>query len=74
MKELEVWWSPMAYCWRVEDGELFTYSSIDQVVGHFRDRQHPASALLVAPPHDFHTDLLVAALRRANISIVYAPA
>jgi hypothetical protein len=72
MRTLDTWWSPLAYCWRIEDGEMFTYYTMEDVIAHLRDRD--ATALLVAPPHDFHTDLLVAALRRANISIVYAPA
>lgn len=74
MRTLDTWWSPLASCWRIEDGELFTYYDLDLVIGHFRTRPHPARALLVAPPHDMHTAMLDLALRRAGIPIVYATA
>jgi hypothetical protein len=72
MRTLDTWWSPLAHCWRVEDGEMFTYYTMEDVIAHLRDRE--ATALLVATPHDFYTDLLVAALQRAGIPVVYAPA
>jgi hypothetical protein len=72
MRTLDTWWSPAATCWRIEDGEMFTYYDLDLVISHLRDRG--ATALLVAPPHDMHTAMLDLALRRAGISIVYAPA
>ena len=74
MITLDVWWSPAAQCWRIEDGELFTYYDLDLVLSHFRNRQHPARALLVPPPHDMHTAMLDLALRNAGISIVYTEA
>lgn len=60
MTELEVWWSPAAQCWRVEDGEMFTYYSIDLVVSHFVNRHLPARAILTGFATDRH-----ASLRRA---------
>lgn len=74
MKHLDTWWSPAGQCWRIEDGEMFTYDHLDDVLAHFRNRQHPAKALLVAKPHDMHTVVLDLALRRAGIEVVYAPA
>ncbi len=72
MRQLDTWWSPAAQCWRVEDGELFTYYDLGDVLAHLRDRE--ATALLVAPPHSMHTAMLDLALRRAGIPIVYATA
>jgi hypothetical protein len=72
MRTLDTWWSPAAQCWRVEDGELFTYYDLDLVVGHFVHRSLPATALLVAPPHSDKTAMLDRALRSAGIPIVYA--
>jgi hypothetical protein len=60
MRTLEVWWSPAAQCWRIEDGEMFTYYSIDLVVGHFVNRHSPAQALISGFVTDRHV-----ALRRA---------
>lgn len=66
MTKLEVWWSHAAACWRIEDREMFTYYSIDLVVGHFVNRHLPAQALLTGLMTDRH-----AALRRAlNLAAV----
>lgn len=74
MRHLDTWWSPAAECYRIEDGEMltFTYYDLDLVVAHFQNRQHPASALLAAPPHSDKTAALDRALRRAGIPIVYS--
>lgn len=60
--DLEVWYSPMARCWRVEDGIMFTYYDVDSIVGHFRFRDQPRGASLVGVRTDWHP-----ALRRALV-------
>lgn len=74
MMTLEVWWSPVASCYRIEDGEMFSYYNLDLVIAHFRNRDRPARAQLVAKPHDMHTAMLDLALRKAGIAIEYATA
>lgn len=75
MKELEVWWSPAAACWRVEDGEMFTYYALDEVVGHFTNRQQPAVAMVFNPPgliasaDGLRATALIAALQRAGVTV-----
>jgi hypothetical protein len=71
MKYLETWWSPVAQAYRVEDGEMFTYYSVAEVVGHFVHRQLLAGALIVPPPHDRHTAELVRALEAAGFTVAY---
>lgn len=72
MKTLEVWWSPTAECYRIEDGEMFTYYDINSLLWHFLDRN--AIALVVPPPHDERTAALVRALRQLGIPIQYSEA
>jgi len=72
--QLDTWWSPVGQCWRIEDGEMFTYYRLDLVVGHFVHRQHPASALIVPPPHDPKTAELVRALEAAGVKVAYTEA
>lgn len=69
MPTLNTWWSPAAECWRIEDGEMFTYYELIQVVGHLRDRG--ATALISPPPHTKKTATLENVLRAAGIPIVY---
>lgn len=72
MITIEAWWSPVAQAYRVEDGEMFTYYELDQVIGHFVNRDRPATAQLVAPPHGEQTAALDRALRRAGVQIEYS--
>jgi hypothetical protein len=71
MPTLDTWWSPAAQCYRIEDGEMFTYFHLDEVIGHFRHRDQPAGARLAAPLHDVRTAMLDLALRRAGIPVDY---
>lgn len=72
MRQLEVWWSPVAQCWRVEDGEMFTYYSIDMVVGHFTNR-YPTAGAIMAGVHDTRYRTLVAALQAAGVVVEFTP-
>jgi len=67
-RELEVYWSPVARCWRIEDRERFTYYMLTQVVGHLRDRS--ARALVRIPQNDGEVALRDALLA-ANIPVAY---
>ena len=69
MRILEVWWSAPAQCWRIEDGEMFTYYELIQVVGHLRERQ--ATALISPPPHTPKTAALDNVLHAAKIPVAY---
>src|SRR5262245_8803327 len=72
MQQLEVWWSPAAECWRVEDnGTMFTYYSIDLVVGHFVHRERPAGALVSYPPASAKVAELMRAFKAAGVEAEY---
>lgn len=71
-KILEVWWSPVAVAWRVEDQELFTYYGLSLVVAHLREEN--AAALVTQSPHSDKTAALVRALQTAGIAIEYSEA
>ncbi len=67
MSTLEVWYSPAAACYRVEDGEMFTYYRLDQVIGHFTNRARPAVALVAT--HWPRAAAIIAALTSAGITV-----
>ena len=66
---VEIWWSPAAQCWRVEDGEMFTSYELDQAVGHLKDSGVRALVTLTESPK---TNALVRALEAAHIEIEYS--
>jgi hypothetical protein len=68
-RTLETWWSPAAQCYRIEDGEMFTYYGLDLVIGHLRERE--AAALISPPPHTGKTAELDRVLRATGIEVVY---
>ncbi|HWP88129.1 MAG TPA: hypothetical protein VNM70_09635 [Burkholderiales bacterium] len=69
MPELEVWYAPIAQCWRVEDGIMFTYYDAPSVVNHFVHRDRPGTASLVGKRTVWHP-ILIQALQRASINFV----
>lgn len=71
--KLDVWWSIAAQCWRVQDGDiLFSYYAIDEVVGHFIYRPHPATALM-GGVHTQRYYALVSELQAAGVVVEYTP-
>lgn len=70
---IEVWWSPAAECYRVEDGRtMFTYYQVDQVLAHLRERG--MGALILPPPHSPKTAALETALRAGGFVWAYVDA
>lgn len=65
---VEIWWSPAAMCWRVEDGEMFTYHRLDQAISHLKDAGVTA---LVTPTDSPKTNELIRALEASKIEIEY---
>jgi hypothetical protein len=77
MTTLETWWNPALQCYRVRDGELFTYYERDQVVGHFINRDLPTTALIRSIPRKLQagrkTTALIEALKSAGITVMEEP-
>lgn len=69
---LDTWWSPAAECYRVEDREMFTYYSREEVVAHFVNRERPAQALVSPDPDSPRTVALIRELQAAGIAVVYS--
>lgn len=64
---VHAWWSPAAQAWRIEDGEMYTYTTLDALVEHLR--AHEVSEILVDLRWP-RADELERALRAAGVSIV----
>jgi len=67
-RTIQVWWSPVAQCWLVEDGEMRTYFRLDDLVQHVQACEATVQLPLVLSQADsrLRTALVAAGVRIAD--------